>query len=128
MVSNPQSNKSTNLQLFRKFDWYLIIAVAAVVGVFLFFRHLPFSSYSLQIKTRDGEQEMWITPGRSETLVVDGPLGKTTIQIQEGKVWVTDSPCQDKICIHMGKIPDNGGFIACLPNKVILRSVGKTGE
>jgi hypothetical protein len=43
------------------------------------------------------------------------------VKIEGGKVWVSSSPCPDHICIEMGKIPDNGGFIACIPNRIIIR-------
>ena len=58
---------------------------------------------------------------------VAGPLGDTTLVIGGGAAWIEDSPCPDKVCVAMGKISRPGEWIACLPNRVMVR-VGGRGE
>ena len=113
-------------RLTTHFIIYLIIAVIAVIGGVMYFRMAGTSSYILIIKDMKGQQEIRVNPGMDKVLEIEGPIGKTVVHIHEGKVWISESPCPDKTCIRMGKIPDNGGFIACLPNKVILRALFNT--
>ena len=73
--------------------------------------------------------DSWIYPLEKEVeLDIPGPLGVTHVHIKEGAAFVENSPCRDKICIHMGRISRNGEWIACLPNRVFLRIQGKKGE
>jgi hypothetical protein len=60
---------------------------------------------------------------------VDGPLGTTRVQIEDGFVWVTASPCPHKTCMRMGHIRYAGEILVCLPNRVLVRVDGeKRGE
>jgi len=52
--------------------------------------------------------------GSYSLLTVNG----VKIHIEKGKVFVSDSPCKDKVCVKSGKI--NKGSIACLPQKVVI--------
>ncbi|NLJ49061.1 MAG: NusG domain II-containing protein [Candidatus Atribacteria bacterium] len=97
----------------------------ALVGIMVFFRFhtKAIGSYRLVIKNFKNQQEVLVNDETNSVLMIEGPLGMTEVHIHQGKVWVSHSPCPDKLCIHMGKIPDNGGFIACLPNRVIIRAI-----
>ena len=108
--------------LTNRFLFLLMVGIA-LLGIVYYIRGSASSSYRLVIKDAGGQQEILVNQNTEMTLDIEGPLGKTVVHIHQGKVWVSDSPCPDKICIHMGKIPDNGGFIACLPNRVILRGL-----
>jgi hypothetical protein len=50
-----------------------------------------------------------------------GPLGTTQIEFDGSAVRILDSPCPDKLCIHMGTVDDPEEWIACLPNRVFVR-------
>lgn len=54
---------------------------------------------------------------------VEGLIGITTIEVQDGKVRIIDSPCPGKTCINQGW----DSSIVCLPNRVIV-TVEKYGE
>ncbi|MBP8933174.1 MAG: NusG domain II-containing protein [Candidatus Atribacteria bacterium] len=103
----------------------LILFGIALIGMlaFFLFRSKTIGSYRLIIKDANGQREIVVNDRTDSVLFIEGPLGNTEVKIHQGKVWVIDSPCADKVCIHMGKIPDNGGFIACLPNRVIIRAL-----
>ncbi len=116
------------MQLFRRGDIFSLLAIGVVFGMLLVFKYFPFpeapsSSYRIVIESEEGQREITVAPETRETLTLRGPLGQTTVAIQGGKVWVVFSPCPDKTCIKMGKIPDNGGFIACVPNRVVIRMI-----
>ncbi len=56
-------------------------------------------------------------------VVVHGPLGDTHIIIKDGSAKIIDSPCPTKTCVQQGAITDSNGWIACLPNQILLTIV-----
>ncbi|MEN3186168.1 MAG: NusG domain II-containing protein [Atribacterota bacterium] len=113
------------MYFLRRNDIFPLIAIGVVFGFLLVFKYFPIqedsSSYTILIESLEGKRKLTITPNLEETLHLKGPLGKTTVMIKNGKTWVAFSPCPDKTCMKMGKIPDNTDFIACVPNKVLIR-------
>lgn len=49
---------------------------------------------------------------------VDGPLGKTTVEIKDNRVRIQDSPCHNKLCVRQGWIKK--GSLVCLPNRIVV--------
>lgn len=47
------------------------------------------------------------------------------IIIKKDGVYVLESSCKDKVCIHQGKINRTGQSIVCLPNQVVIKLEGK---
>ncbi|WP_438317649.1 NusG domain II-containing protein [Candidatus Caldatribacterium sp. SIUC1] len=112
--------------LFRRSDWLSLIAVGVVLGILFLFRYVPFEGkgqerYTVVIESEKGRMEVPVTPQDDREIVVSGPLGKTIVAVRGGKVFVVTSPCPDKVCIKTGKIPDDTSFIACIPNRVVIR-------
>ena len=110
----------------RPGDWLVLtLGIVLVVGLSL---RLAQSGGEAQVRI-DGAEESWIYPLDAEVEVeVDGPLGVTHVHIHGGAVWVSESPCNQKICIAAGNISSPGTFIACLPNQVLVRIVGLEEE
>jgi hypothetical protein len=70
----------------------------------------------------EGADERWIFPLDAEEVVsVAGPLGATVVELRSGRVRVLSSPCTNKLCMAAGAIHSHGQWIACLPNKVLVR-------
>jgi len=51
---------------------------------------------------------------------LEGPLGVTVLEIQDGAARILSSPCTKKICIHMGEARDSGDLLACVPNHLVV--------
>lgn len=47
-------------------------------------------------------------------------LDSLTVVIENGKVYVKDANCSDKICEHTGKIDKVNQSIVCLPGNVVI--------
>jgi hypothetical protein len=62
---------------------------------------------------------------KDRTVSVEGPVGKTVVEIRNHRVRVTESPCQNKLCIKQGWI--ESGAIICLPNRVVV-TIGNQEE
>lgn len=64
----------------------------------------------------------------NQTLTVDGLLGESVIQVEDGRVRFIDSPCPARYCVHMGWIERTGEVAACLPNGVVVEVRGGARE
>jgi hypothetical protein len=71
----------------------------------------------------------WIYPlDKDREVTVEGPVGPTTISIQDGGVHVVQASCRDKVCVSMGTVSAAGAWIACLPNRLFIRILGSDAE
>ena len=61
------------------------------------------------------DQTIEITDGENHNLLV----------IEDGKAYVDEANCPDKLCKNMGKISTSGQSIICLPHKVVIEIVGE---
>jgi hypothetical protein len=72
-----------------------------------------------------GPQGSWVFPLEAkEILTVPGPLGDTVVELRNGEARVLSSPCANQTCVAAGRIHSRGQWIACLPNRVLLRVEG----
>jgi hypothetical protein len=99
---------------------FIIVVVVLIAGAFLLFEVVKNSSGRVVV-IEEGNEEVGTYPLSEDTIVkVQGPLGITTVVIENGEVYVSDSPCPNKVCIAMGKISEKGDTIVCLPNRVYI--------
>ena len=56
---------------------------------------------------------------------IQGPLGTTEVDIENGRARIVLSLCKLKVCIKSGYIQYADILSACLPNKVVVRIDGK---
>jgi len=82
------------------------------------------TSAPLRVEVQDPEGTFLYPLDQDRTIKAKGPIGFTTIEVAQGRVWVEDSPCTNKVCIAMGIIRSSGQFVACLPNRVFVRITG----
>ena len=69
----------------------------------------------------DGEEVIRASLADDRRFSVDGPLGRTEIEIKRKRVRVVDSPCSRKICVHTRWIDKPYQTIICIPNRVVIR-------
>ena len=50
--------------------------------------------------------------------------GTNILVIENGKAYLNDANCPDKLCVHQGKISRTGETITCLPNKLTVTVFG----
>lgn len=50
--------------------------------------------------------------------------GTNTLRIEDGKAWLTDADCPDRLCVRMGTIDETGETITCLPNRLTVTVCG----
>ena len=111
-------------RMVRPFDIIAAaIAIGAVVGVSLFAYNGRTAAGEVRIESDNGV--FLYTLDQPRQLAMEGPIGETLIEIDEGRVRVIESPCRDKICIAAGWLETGSQWAACLPNRVFVRVEGK---
>lgn len=54
-------------------------------------------------------------------ITIEGPLGRSQIEIRDGRVRVASDPSPRQLCVRQGWIPP-GGAAVCLPNRVSVEN------
>ncbi|MCF0242049.1 MAG: NusG domain II-containing protein [Treponema sp.] len=101
---------------------FLILIICSFCGL------IKKDSGSKMIFAKTPKGEFVYPLDKNADLEFDGILGKTKVKIEDGKVWVTESPCKNKFCIQKGSLSVAGDFAACLPNGVIVTVEGGEEE
>lgn len=100
----------------------LFLVLAALLGVLLPGRLMPGGS---DVVIRSDDRVVGRYSLDEDRLVeVSGPMGTTTVRVEQGRARVVSSPCPNKFCVHAGAVGREGGLIVCVPNRVIV-TVGK---
>ncbi len=113
------------LMRFRAMDFVsILLSVAAVV----FFSFLAYGARRNSDLIIEAGGKKWIySLGENRIEKLTGPLGDTIVVIRDGKAFIENSPCPDGLCMRAGSISRAGQWIACLPNRIIVR-IGGTGS
>jgi hypothetical protein len=105
-------------------DRVVVVCLLGLSGaLFLVFGLHP-AGQSIQV-LQDSDAIYQAPLDRDTEAELRGPLGATRLVINDGEARVTSSPCPYKVCISMGAISRRDEIIACVPNRLLVRVVGK---
>lgn len=105
--------------------WIGIIAgILVVCGILSLWLLRPTQAASVEVWS-EGELIKTLSLEKDQTLTVETETGRNVVTVKDGKVAVTEATCPDKVCMHRGWC-SGGAQIVCLPNKLILKFVGKS--
>ena len=51
---------------------------------------------------------------------IENGVGYNLLVIKDGKAYITEADCPDKLCVRQGSAEKNGETIVCLPNKTVV--------
>ena len=107
----------------------------ADVLVIVFFLVVSLLLFLLIGKRKEGNEVRVMVEGKEigvYSLSRDGEFslngGTNTLIIKDGKAYMADADCPDKLCVRQGKIHRNGETITCLPNKLTVTVIDEEGE
>lgn len=131
MTLNRPSLKAL-LQLYKSIpihpgDIIVLLAVLIFI-VFLFNRYWFNSAYSgiefvaIQV---DNQAPKLYPISKNQEITIEGPLGPSRIEVNNGKVHFLHSPCLNKQCVSHGWISEAGETVACLPNHISVSLKGR---
>ena len=80
--------------------------------------------------TRDGvllEEIDLETVDQPRSFTLEDGSGTNTVQVERGRIRVSEADCPDQVCVNRGWISDGTVPIICLPHKLIIEIVGGEG-
>ena len=105
-------------------DYAILLIITGLIA-FLFSRFISGNSSDSRVEVTGRAFQKYYDIHEDRVINVEGPLGSTTVIIEDDGVRVEDSPCREKICIKMGKKKRVGEQIVCVPNRVIVEITGE---
>ena len=106
----------------KKRDIILILSVLIVAAaLFLVVEMTKKDGAGVVIKV-DGKEIAEYSLSENATHELNG--GTNILVIENGKAYLSDANCPDKLCVHQGKISRTGEVITCLPNKLTVTVFG----
>ena len=117
--------KSSILKIITPGDKILIVLIFAFGIVSLAaLKHLrqPGDAVIIEVK---GQVVQRLDLNTSQEITINGAIGRTIVKIEGGAAQVIHSDCPEKICVKTGKITYVGEIIVCVPNKVVIKIIGK---
>jgi hypothetical protein len=109
-----------------KHDKYLILVILflAVIGFSLtYLASKPKIPLVAEISV-DGKSMMKIDLNNTpeKRFEITGYVGTSIVEVKKGAIRMAYSPCKDKYCQKTGWIRQPGQIIACMPNRVVIKT------
>lgn len=106
----------------KKRDIILIASILAVaIALFLLVELTKEEGAGVVVKV-DGVEIAEYSLSKNGTYPLNG--GTNILVIEDGRAYLSDANCPDKLCVHQGKISRTGEVITCLPNKLTVTVFG----
>lgn len=113
------------LKEIKKADIILVITLVILGLGVSFFLGQNHQASTAVIITVDGEEQGTYDITEDRNIVL--PVGNT-VTIKDNSVYMSDSTCPGKDCIHQGKINAASSTIVCLPHRVVIEVQGGESE
>lgn len=110
----------------KKRDLLLLAVLLAAAALLFagreFFAGRPAVMVSVWV---DGAETITLDLNQDDDIVIENGNGQTNhLIIEDGKAFLTEASCPDKLCVRQGAISETGQTIACAPNRVSITIVG----
>ena len=107
-------------------DKFLIAALLILNGWLFASWGVGFSKGDWVVVTVNQKETIRLPLDQDQKTHVKGPIGLTEIEVKNGHARIIRSPCKNKVCIKSGFIRYADRLAACIPNRVVIRIVGKS--
>lgn len=111
------------ISLMRPGDW-----LVAVLGTLLCSVSFPLAwqggNAEKAVVRRGGEVFAELELSRNRRIEVPGPIGTTTIAVDQRRVRVVSDPGPHQYCVRQGWLERAGEIAICAPNEVSVQIVG----
>ncbi len=94
-------------------------AAAALVALYLVLWQPAGQAATLKVMLNN-ETMQELSLSVNQTVSVEGALGASELEINNGRVRFLSSPCRNQVCVHHGWANHRGELLACLPNRIAL--------
>ncbi|MFZ2540480.1 MAG: NusG domain II-containing protein [Gallionella sp.] len=114
---------TTILPYIKPGDW-LTLLLSSVCVVMLTLKLWSGDLADKAIIRSGGKIFREVALSRDQQIDVPGPLGVTTISIQQRKARIAADPSPRQYCVRQGWLQQSGEIALCLPNQVSLELAG----
>jgi hypothetical protein len=113
--------------MFTRADKIVIVALVLLsLAAYPIIRlRAPVGGAMLEIESK-GELYAVVEMKQRKTMTVPGALGYSVIEIDENGARFIETAGPDTSCIEQGYITDAGEMAVCVPNRVLIRVIGKS--
>lgn len=104
----------------------IVLAVAAAASAAIFYNKLGDATALIYqegacVRTIDLSQV-----DEPYTFTVEWDGGYNVVEVERGRIRVSEADCPDQVCVHQGWISNSVVPIACLPHKLVIRLVSSS--
>ncbi len=105
-------------------DWFVILGAAALCAALIPLMWRGGAADRVVVK-RGGTVIAELSLTRPHRLEVDGPLGRTLIEVEPGRARVARDPGPRQYCVRQGWLTRPNSVAICAPNQVSLLVAGR---
>lgn len=106
--------------MINKADKLLIFSLGVLALILAAFIYFPKNKEGGVLNITVGGSPFGTYSLADEQEIIINEQGKNVVKIENGKVYMKEADCPDKICVRHTPISKSGEMIVCLPNKVVL--------
>ena len=110
--------------MMKKNDVILISVIAFLALALFVFLKLTGHFGAYAVVSVDGKEIAGLPLSEDTVYRIEGVDGYNELVIEDGRAYLSDADCPDKLCVKMGSISKEGESIICLPHKVVIRITG----
>lgn len=112
--------KKINIESKVKNDIILTASILIVaVLVFFIIGLITKNGNYVEVK-KNGEIIGKYSLAENQTVEIKDENGYNLLIIEDGKAFISEASCPDKLCVNQGKVSTNGKALVCLPNKTVI--------
>ena len=112
--------KKINTQRKIKNDIILTASVITLAVLVFFISGLTSKKGETVKIEKDGKLYAEYSLRENRTVKLEDGEAFNILVIENGKVYVLEASCPDKLCVNQGSASKNGETIVCLPNKTVV--------
>ena len=112
------------IRSLRSGDFIAVILLLTAAFAWFALGFNPYQVGSIAVVEVSGEEVARIKLNREDYISLRGALGPVLIGVDDTGIRILDSRCPHKLCVKMGAINRAGQWIACVPNKLVIRIEG----
>lgn len=121
MVDEKKIDIIKSTKPFKIFDIFLLVGIVAIIIV-LIVSTLSTKGDNIEINNNGQVSTYSLSENRRIDIYQNNEF-KLTVVIENSECYITDSTCQDKICMH-GKIKNVHQMLVCAPFSITVRVIG----
>ncbi len=113
----------------RKNDVILcVIIILTALAIMLFINFTKTDGDKVIVLIDGKETASYLLSENLTTVIETGEGNKNILVIDNGKAYVKEASCPDKVCVEHKPISQSGETIVCLPHKVVVQVVSENSD